>query len=125
VRVCDLGKGKRGATLTGHENWVYALDCITLDGTPAAVTASDDGTVRIWDLTIADRPALQGHHAEIASVVCNVVQGQSVAVTTSKDKTVRVWDLTTGKLRATLTGHKNWGNAVACTTHNGKPGAVT
>ncbi|MYV41900.1 hypothetical protein GT030_24290, partial [Streptomyces sp. SID1328] len=38
-------------TLTGHTDTVTAVACTTLDGTPIAVTVSDDHTVRLWDLT--------------------------------------------------------------------------
>jgi hypothetical protein len=37
--------------LTGHANSVVnAVACTVLDGQPDAITAADDGTVRIWDL---------------------------------------------------------------------------
>ncbi|WP_203854875.1 hypothetical protein, partial [Dactylosporangium siamense] len=38
------------APLTGHTGTVWAVACTVLDGRPVAVTGSDDGTVRVWDL---------------------------------------------------------------------------
>jgi WD40 repeat protein len=38
---------------------------------------------------------------------------------------VEVWDLTTGTVHAVLTGHTSWVHAVACTTFDGRPVAIT
>jgi WD40 repeat protein len=39
-------------TLTGHTNAVVAVASMVLpDGAPVAVTTSDDGTARVWDLS--------------------------------------------------------------------------
>ncbi|MGH3802003.1 MAG: hypothetical protein ACRDTD_18080, partial [Pseudonocardiaceae bacterium] len=96
--------------LTGHDDAVIAVACTILDGQPVAVTASNDATVRVWDLTTASlRATLTGHDDWVSAVACTVLDGQPVAVTASADKTVRVWDLVTATLRATLTGHDDWG----------------
>jgi WD40 repeat protein len=73
--------------------------CTTLDGTPVAVTASDDETVRIWDLTTGtERAILTGHTDTVTKLVaCTTLAGTPVAVTASDDQTVRVWDLRTGQ----------------------------
>ena len=37
--------------MTGHTGWVHEVACATLgDGTPVAVTAGIDETVRVWNL---------------------------------------------------------------------------
>ena len=61
-----------------------------------AVTASEDATVRVWDLTTATlRATLTGHDNSVNAVACTTIEDHPVAVTASNDKTVRVWDLTT------------------------------
>jgi hypothetical protein len=113
-------------TLTGHTNWVRAVACTTIEGQPVAVTASDDGTVRVWDLSTATlRATLTGHTSWVRAVACTTIEGQPVAVTASDDGTVRVWDLSTATRRATLTGHTSWVRAVACITIEGQPVAIT
>jgi WD40 repeat protein len=68
--------------------------CTTIDRRPVAVTASDDATVRVWDLTSGTcRATLTGHDAPVRAVACTVMDGRPVAVTTGRDNTVRMWDL--------------------------------
>lgn len=54
-------------TFAGHTGTAAAVACTMLDGRPIAVTASSDGTARIWDLTTntsigdpAHRPSQDG-----------------------------------------------------------------
>jgi WD40 repeat protein len=87
------------------------------DGRLVAVTASDDETVRVWDLTTgtAFGESLPGHTGPVVAVATGILpDGRLVAVTASWDETVRVWDLTTGTaLGEPLTGHTNSMEAVA------------
>ncbi|MEU2619390.1 WD40 repeat domain-containing protein [Streptomyces sp. NPDC007157] len=84
-------------SLTGHENDASAVDTCLLDGRPVAVTGSEDGTVRLWDLlsgTVVR--VLRGHTGWIGTVVTTVLRGRPAAVTCGDDGTVRVWDLLDG-----------------------------
>ncbi|MEV5205694.1 hypothetical protein [Streptomyces sp. NPDC053720] len=114
--------------LTGHTGRVWAVATGVVDGCPVAVTGSDDGTVRVWDLTTG-RPVgepLTGHTSRVLAVATGVVDGRPVAVTGSGDKTVRVWDLTTGRpVGEPLTGHTDSVRAVATGVVDGRPVAVT
>jgi WD40 repeat protein len=91
------------ATLTGHENVVSSVS-YSSDG-KKLLTASFDGTARIWDLTVTPSTsvALSGHHDIIESAVFN--HDASRAVTASFDGTARVWNVGTGANVATLAGH--------------------
>ncbi|MHA6764855.1 hypothetical protein [Streptacidiphilus sp. PAMC 29251] len=52
MQVWDLTTGQSlGEPLTGHDGSVRAVATTTLNGRPVASTGSDDGTVRLWDLT--------------------------------------------------------------------------
>ncbi|MBO0838355.1 MAG: hypothetical protein J2P28_22945, partial [Actinobacteria bacterium] len=99
--------------LTGHTGPVRSV-AVSRDGTQA-VSGSDDGTVRVWDLTTGtQRATLTGHTDWVRAVAISPDGTQ--AVSGSDDGTVRVWDLTTGTQRATLTGHQGEVFAVAITS---------
>ena len=71
------------------------------------VTASGDGTARVWDAaTGREVTALRGHEDEVNSAVFSP-DGARI-VTGSGDKTARIWDATTGGELAPLRGHGSW-----------------
>lgn len=116
-------------TLTGHTGPVVAVATLVLpDGTPIAVTGSQDRTARVWDL-IRGRPrlTLTGHADRVVAVATVLLpDGTPVAVTASGDRGARVWDLTDGEARHTLTGHTGAVTAVATLIlPDGTPAAVT
>ncbi|MFE2935891.1 hypothetical protein [Streptomyces sp. NPDC059278] len=52
LRLTDPATGRRiGPLLPGHTRPVTTVATAVTDGRPVAVTGSDDGTVRLWDLT--------------------------------------------------------------------------
>ena len=58
-------------------------------------TASDDESVRVWDLTVRELPVpvgppLEGHQQAVNSVAIGV---NGMMASASDDKTVRLWDL--------------------------------
>ena len=65
-------------------------------------SASDDGTLKVWDLASgAALRTLQGHANWVTSVA--VTPDGRQAVSASKDRTLKVWDLASGEPIVTLT----------------------
>ncbi|MQA27713.1 MAG: hypothetical protein GEU94_20155, partial [Micromonosporaceae bacterium] len=115
-------------TLTGHEGLVRAVAIAHLDGRPVAVTGSDGGAIRIWDLSTGrpHRQPLTGHTGWVNAVAIAHLDGRPVAVTGGSDGAIRIWDLSTGRPhRQPLTGHTGSVNAVAIAHLDGRPVAVT
>ncbi|MEV7372851.1 NB-ARC domain-containing protein [Streptomyces sp. NPDC090301] len=88
-------------TLTGHTHTVHGV-AIAPDGTFLA-TASDDGTVRIWDRSTGQETAcLTGHTDQVKGVA--IAPDGTWLATAGRDRTVRMWDRVTGQEIACLTG---------------------
>lgn len=89
-------------TLRGHNDEI--LD-VSFNATGSKlVTASADGTSRIYNtMTGACQAILIGHEAEI-SKVCFNPQGTKV-LTASSDKVARLWEVETGDCLQMLEGH--------------------
>ncbi len=88
--------------LLGHGDEVFSVE-FSPDGS-LLVSASKDGTARLWDLaTGTTRFTLNGHASEVTSVAFHP-KGNRVA-TGSEDHTIRVWHPATGELVGVLSGH--------------------
>jgi WD40 repeat protein len=83
-------------------------------------TASDDQTVRLWDLSAWARPVqlgqpLTGHHGKVTSVAFS--PDHHTLATASTDRTVRLWDIRQRvrpvQLGRPLTGHHDGVYSVA------------
>ncbi|MEX2213222.1 MAG: TIR domain-containing protein [Phycisphaeraceae bacterium] len=99
-------------TLEGHTDDVNSVS-LTPDGR-RAVSASDDRTLRVWDVeTGACLRTLEGHTDDVNSV--SVTPDGRRAVSASKDKTLRVWDVETGACLRTLKGHTRCVDSVSLT----------
>jgi len=98
--------------LTGHTGPVWSV-AVTADGT-RAVSGSDDGTVRVWDLAAGRQQAeLTGDDDWVRSVA--VTADGTRAVSGGGDGPVRVWDLAAGRRQAKLRGFRFRSSSVAVT----------
>jgi KaiC/GvpD/RAD55 family RecA-like ATPase len=88
------------AVLNGHTGQVYKA-VFAPDG-GRILTASDDGTARLWDRDGKPLATLKGHNNVVHSAV--FAPDGSRILTASEDKTARLWDRD-GKPLATLQGH--------------------
>src|SRR6516164_1808000 len=94
----------------GHSDGVWGI-AFTPDG-ERAVTASFDGTARVWEVSTGRQLGVfSGHTAGVLSVAVSA-DGQWAA-TGSADRTVRVWNLATCAETMVFKGHAGAVNAVA------------
>ena len=99
-------------TLEGHTGWVCAVT-VTPDGR-RVLSASQDRTLRLWDLESGETIRTLEGHADAVYAVAVTPDGRS-AISGSGDGTLRVWKLETGQTIRTLQGHTSALHAVAVT----------
>jgi WD40 repeat protein len=96
--------------LQGHTDDVKGV-ALSGDGR-RAVSASDDRTLKVWDVeTGRELHTLRGHMSPVFGVALSV-DGRR-AVSASSDKTLKVWDVETGRELRTFQGHTDAVNGVA------------
>jgi len=94
VKIVDAATGVEKATLKGHKGTVLAAT-FSADG-DLVVTASYDGTARIWNSSSgAEVGLLRGHAGPVLSAAFSRDAGR--VATGSADRTAIVWDVATGQ----------------------------
>ncbi|MGE3822505.1 MAG: WD40 repeat domain-containing protein, partial [Isosphaeraceae bacterium] len=92
--------------LEGHGARVNAVAAL---GDGRVVSGSEDGTVRVWNLSTGDATVLAGHGGSVRGVAA---WGHHGVVSGSDDGTVRLWNLSTGDARVLKwPGDSVWGVA--------------
>jgi WD40 repeat protein len=82
-----LDESTNVATFSGHRDWVNSA-AIGRDGS-LVLTASDDGTARLWDRNGAALAVLKGHQGEVLGAAFDERGGR--VLTVSDDRTARIW----------------------------------
>src|SRR5450755_1735608 len=96
--------------LTGHASWVRAV-AVTPDG-GRAVSASNDRTLKVWDLESGRELQTLSGHAGWVRAVALAPDDPWRAVSASSDRTIKVWELQSGRELQILSGHAGWVHAV-------------
>ncbi|WP_395647356.1 hypothetical protein [Terricaulis sp.] len=105
-RIDDLatGGGAQAVSLAGHADAIWSV-AFSSDGT-RIVTASSDGTARVWDSeTGREIIVLRGHADEVFGARFSA--DGTLIVTASRDRTVRIWDTQSGRLTAPPLTHES------------------
>ena len=96
--------------LRGHED---RLTAAAFDPTSTRIaTASDDKTVRIWDVETGEPLFVMEQHRGWVQDVSFSPDG-SLILSASSDRTVKIWEASTGVMILSLEGHSN-GVMAAC-----------
>jgi WD40 repeat protein len=90
------------------------VSAVVVTGDGRVVSASGDGTLRVWDLDSgACTATLRGHTGEVLAVA---VTGDGRALSASHDGTLRVWCLHSGRCLAVFPWDYSF-TAIAVTPH--------
>ncbi len=101
--------------LSGHTDYVSAV-AVTPDGRHA-ISASPDGTLRIWDMESGEEERVfNDYQSHVRSIVV-APDGQHV-LSGSSDRILRLWNLESGTEEAVFVGHESLVLAVATTPDN-------
>jgi len=104
-------------TLEGHQRRANAI-ALSPDG-KRAVSASDDCTLKVWNLSTGiEEMTLSGHIDAVRDVA--ITPDGKRAVSASLDRTLKVWNIELGQEECTLTGHTDWVWAVAVSPDGAK-----
>lgn len=96
--------------LSGHSSDVRRI-VFSPNGEQLA-SASDDNTVRVWDIAAGREAAILSGHSHFVTAVAYGPDGTSIA-SGSWDNTIKLWDLPGGIEKATLKVHKDSVNDVS------------
>ncbi len=100
------GTGLHTAPLGPHHHWVSSVRFLD---DHSAMTATGDGTVRVWDVAKGiERMAFSAHDGTAWCCDCD----STMLVTGGADRTVRIWDRDGYSAVRTLEGHGGW--VLAC-----------
>lgn len=95
-------------SLHGHSHFIQDV-CLDNEAN-FALTASWDGTVRLWDLNKKECVRrFVGHTKDVMSVA--ISSDASKIITASRDKTIKLWN-TLGKCKSTIDAHDEWVSCV-------------
>ncbi|UBF26078.1 serine/threonine protein kinase [Kovacikia minuta CCNUW1] len=102
------------ATLIGHRGLFARVNAIAINSEAQLIaSASDDKTVRVWDIqTGTEQFVLQGHSQFVKSVASHP-QIPTLLASGGSDRLIKLWDLQEQREIRTLVGHKHTINALA------------
>lgn len=105
------------ATLFGHSGAINAVE--TTPSGDCAISASQDKTLKFWDLkTHQELSSFDGHSEKVNALA--ITPNGRLAISASNDHTLKVYDLNIKKAIHTLRGHSSIVNSVVVTSDSGR-----
>lgn len=109
-QVCIWGpQGDLLASHSGHKKWITCLSWEPAMVSPRLVSASKDGTCRIWSVGRAGCDACMSHADSVTSIKW-LADGRIVSV--SHDRTLKIWK-NSGELIKSFNIHSHWINSLS------------
>ncbi|MGC9468279.1 MAG: WD40 repeat domain-containing protein [Anaerolineae bacterium] len=104
ARIWDVASCEQ-TTMLKQQTGILTSVAWRLDGLALALGSGDTG-IYLWPWTNAgaEIPRLRGHRGEITGMV--FVPGSDLLASSSRDATLRLWDAKSGRMEATLAGHR-------------------
>ncbi len=100
----DLPHSALIRTLEGHSS--YVTGCAFSPDGKLIVSASWDGTLKVWDAESGElQRTLEGHSSVVNG--CAFSPDGKVIISASWDRTLKVWDAQSGEMLLTLEGHSD------------------
>jgi tRNA A-37 threonylcarbamoyl transferase component Bud32 len=113
--------------LRGHNDMVGGVCFGEIGEKVVLISASDDGTVRVWDPALGGQhgPSLTGHKGWVSSVGFTEFDDVPYAVSAAEDGKLKLWNLNSMEEHATLPAHDDWMRSFCVGRFKGEPIAVT
>lgn len=108
ARLWNVADGANAETLRGHNDGVAFVDFLK-DG--RVVTASLDGTLKVWSADGKLQGTLSGHQGYLTCAA--ISHSGTLLASGGMDKSVRLWDAQTDTAVAVFTGHEDAVQSVA------------
>ena len=102
ILLCNLNNPKSIDTLTYHKSRIKHIDFSPNE--KYFVTASDDKSIRIWDIKSKLCTDVLNGHIESVNYIDFSPNGKYI-VSASDDKSIRIWDIKSKKCTDVLNGH--------------------
>ena len=96
-------EGTCAGKLEGHSDWVWDL-CLYDENT--LVSASEDGSIKFWNLESLKLIKTIPVHKESVNKVLKL--SKDIFITGSSDKSIKLWNVETDELLMTLLGHDDY-----------------